>query len=132
MEFFHFSPLSRRIFQSSHRGYDIESDQESSEKENVEQQRRAFEEVFFDEAGIDANCEAYIQGVPEDHYVTKYFDVPSVGFGECLESVSEGKVTLDLIARVGLSGDNVTVPVALMLLDPDSYPSVSKSRKMCR
>ena len=89
------------------------------------------EAIFFDQAEMDANCQAYPQGVPEDHYVIKSFSVPPDGFGD-LESISEGRVTSDLIARVSLSGDNVTVPVALMLLDPDSYPSVSKSRKTCR
>ncbi|CAJ1917298.1 unnamed protein product [Cylindrotheca closterium] len=128
VESFQFSPYARRSLQSFRRAFEIESDQSS---ETDFEEEGMLDETFFDAAEMDANCHTYPQGIPEDHYVMKYFSVPPGGFG-CLESVSEGRVTADLIARVGLSGDNVTVPVALMLLDPETYPSVSKSRKTCR
>ena len=38
----------------------------------------------------------------------------------------------DLVERLGLSPENVTLPVALLLLDPSEYSSLSRARKECR
>jgi hypothetical protein len=133
VESFHVSIYGNRKFQSTRRAYEVESEQ-SNEVDTQQKQLRTFEEMFFDEAELDADCEqVYPRGIPasEGYHVTRYFSVPSDGFG-CLESISNGRITSDLVDRLGLSPDNVTVPVALMLLDPESYPTQSRSRKSCR
>jgi 23S rRNA-/tRNA-specific pseudouridylate synthase len=38
----------------------------------------------------------------------------------------------DTIQRLALETTNVTLPVALVLLDPITYPSLSRARKVCR
>jgi len=135
VESFHVSIYGNRKFQSTRRAYEVESEQ-SSEVDTQQQQQQLwpFEEMFFDEAELDADCEqVYPRGTPasEGYHVIRYFSVPSDGFG-CLESISNGRITSDLVDRLGLSPDNVTVPVALMLLDPESYPTQSRARKSCR
>lgn len=130
VESFHVPSYANWKFQCTRRAYEGESSALSSEVEDA-QQLRTFEEIFFDEAELDADCQAYPRGKPEGFHVTRYFSVPSDGFG-CLESISDGRITSDLVSRLGLSGKNVTVPVALMLLDSESHPTQSRSRKSCR
>ena len=41
-------------------------------------------------------------------------------------------VDSDDVSRLGLTSRNISVPVALMMLDPKEYPTKSKARKACR
>jgi len=41
-------------------------------------------------------------------------------------------VDSDEISRLELTPRNISVPIALMMLDPDEYPSKSRARKACR
>jgi hypothetical protein len=41
-------------------------------------------------------------------------------------------VDSDDISRLELTARNISVPLALMMLDPDEYPSKSRARKACR
>jgi 23S rRNA-/tRNA-specific pseudouridylate synthase len=36
------------------------------------------------------------------------------------------------VTRLHLSRDNVTLPIALMMMDPIKYPTISRARKFCR
>jgi 23S rRNA-/tRNA-specific pseudouridylate synthase len=46
--------------------------------------------------------------------------------------VEWGRLTGDDLDRLKLTDANVSVPVALMMLDPRTYPSLSRARKACR
>ena len=61
------------------------------------------------------------------HYstsLTEPFDLES--------AVSSGLLSPHYIERLELTPTNVSLPVALMMLDPEAYPSQSRSRKACR
>jgi len=48
-------------------------------------------------------------------------------------TISRGGITREDLVRLNIvNGNNVTLPIALMLLDPVNYPSFSKARKACR
>mmetsp|Transcript_17951 Transcript_17951/g.49745 ORF Transcript_17951/g.49745 Transcript_17951/m.49745 type:complete len:619 (-) Transcript_17951:243-2099(-) len=97
---------------------------------------------FFDEAERDANRMNFPKGKPEGYYVTKHYSVPERGFGDLLAATDndkdnenegrKGGITQDEIKRLGISGTNITLPIALMLLDKKTYPSLSRARKSCR
>jgi hypothetical protein len=36
------------------------------------------------------------------------------------------------IERLGLTSENITLPAAIMLMDPEAYPTFSKARKESR
>jgi len=88
----------------------------------------------------DADYEAPIEvlnGTAENFIVTKLYHVPIEGFRE---SSHEDDDVLSLstvfspddIMRLRLESLNVTLPAALMLLDPDRYPTQSRARKVIR
>jgi hypothetical protein len=65
---------------------------------------------------------ALLPGMPEGFYVVKKYHTPDNGFD--LSAIAP-----DVIERLELTTTNVSVPIALMLLDPDEYPSLSRARK---
>ena len=96
------------------------------------------DDAFFCEAERDANCIELPVGMPDDFYVTKQYSVPLEGFGsektdaDCdREGIAFGIMQQD-VDRLGISRTNVTLPIALMLLDRTTYPSLSSARKACR
>ena len=64
-------------------------------------------------------------GVSSGFFIVKDYPIPETGLD--LSGVDDKTVQ-----RLGLTPDNVTLPVALMVLDPIEYPSMSKARKACR
>ena len=67
------------------------------------------------------------EGSPKGYYVVKQYDTHDTVF-----DWSHLDLKSDDVDRLGLTPSNVTVPVALMMLDPEAYPSVSRARKACR
>ena len=68
------------------------------------------------------------EGMPKGFFVVKQYSVP--------ESSAEDWHNLGLsqedIDRVQLSPRNISLPIALMLMDLTEYPSLSRARKACR
>jgi hypothetical protein len=118
----------RRIFSSDANG-EVGIDDESLDHgdEVIDYQQHELE--FFDEAERDANRDAYPKGTPEGFYVTRTYQIPTEGFDI---SRNPEIITKELVNRLEISGGNITVSIALMLLDPETYPSVSRARKACR
>ena len=85
------------------------------------------DEDFFLEAERDANRNSYPKGKPDGYFVTKTYSVSTF---ENLDQ--ETGITQETIKRLGLCSENVTLPIALMLLDREEYPSLSRARKACR
>jgi hypothetical protein len=106
---------------------------------------------FFNKAEQDADCINYPKGFPEGFYVVHHYTAPSDGFdmnaihpdttsGDGDDDIrSDGTNTNTTciihekeIIRSSISSTNMTLPHALMLLDPIEYPSLSRARKACR
>ncbi|KAL7470617.1 hypothetical protein ACHAXS_010835 [Conticribra weissflogii] len=87
-----------------------------------------------------------INGTSEGFIVTKIYSVPMEGFEEFEDASSEkihknASYVISAIStlftpedkqRLRLHPMNVTLPAALMLLDPETYPTQSKARKSIR
>jgi len=73
----------------------------------------------------------YLLGNAHDFRISKIYHVPPDGFIN-FEKLLSSALSQHDVDRLGLSHDNVTLPVALMALDPDQYPTLSRSRKACR
>jgi hypothetical protein len=98
-------------------------------------------EKFFSEAERDANRINFPRGKPEGHYVTNQYSVPQTGFENLVAATADGDsngegrakgITQEEVDRLEISGTNITLPIALMLLDGEVYPSLSRARKACR
>eukprot|EP00586_Coscinodiscus_wailesii_P012393 CAMPEP_0172508692 /NCGR_PEP_ID=MMETSP1066-20121228/213896_1 /TAXON_ID=671091 /ORGANISM="Coscinodiscus wailesii, Strain CCMP2513" /LENGTH=502 /DNA_ID=CAMNT_0013286787 /DNA_START=475 /DNA_END=1984 /DNA_ORIENTATION=+ len=91
------------------------------------------EEEFFSDAERDEDRIKYPKGIPEGFYVTKQYFVPPEGFVNLTTNGSVGNgIDRDDINRLEITAVNVTLPIALMLLDEHTYPSQSRARKACR
>uniref|UniRef100_A0A6V2G5C6 Pseudouridine synthase RsuA/RluA-like domain-containing protein n=1 Tax=Ditylum brightwellii TaxID=49249 RepID=A0A6V2G5C6_9STRA len=96
------------------------------------------EDSFFDEAERDAERMSYPKGKPEGYHVTKLYTIPDQGFMSLVTVNNTGGgnsnigITQEEVDRLGISGTNITLPIALMLLDIEEYPSLSRARKSCR
>lgn len=96
--------------------------------------------IFFNEAERDANRLNYPKGTPDGFYVTEQYTVPFEGFSTLAtgattmknNKTNNGIITTDVIERLQINEKNVTVPIALMLFDIETYPSLSRARKYCR
>ena len=118
----------------------IEADQDPDEEEDANFQNDEEIERFFAEAERDANRRNFPKGKPEGYYVTEHYVVPESGFENLVSSApsqsnsgeSKGGITQEEVDRLGISGTNLTLPIALMLLDGEAFPSLSRARKSCR
>jgi 23S rRNA-/tRNA-specific pseudouridylate synthase len=93
------------------------------------------DEQFLNDVERDANAEIlYPKGTPNGFYIVKEYNVPSSGFLSLGDDISEsmGIITAEEISRLDICPKNITLPIALMLLDKDEYPSLSRARKACR
>ena len=75
------------------------------------------------------------QGIPGSFRIIKYYTTPPGGFDLSAESWALGKdgpLSQEIVDRLSLTAGNVSLPVALMMLDPEEYPSQSRARKACR
>ena len=68
------------------------------------------------------NLEVLPKGVPDGFYIIQQYSVPMDGF-------SDDNLNLE---RIEVDSKNVTLPLALTILDPQTYPSFSRARKACR
>jgi hypothetical protein len=68
-------------------------------------------------------------GSNDGFYVVKTYKTSLAGFDQDL---IHSVVDDNELERLELSPQNISVPVALMLLDPEEYPSRSRARKACR
>jgi hypothetical protein len=73
----------------------------------------------------------YLLGNSHDFQISKIYHVPPDGFIN-FEKLLSSAISQHDIDRLGLSHDNVTLPLALMALDPAQYPTLSRSRKACQ
>lgn len=89
-----------------------------------------------DTTTLDGENESIINGTSEGMIVTKQYTVSLEGFSQesdNSEAVSISDVfTPDDQQRLRLQSKNVTLPAALMLLDPETYPTQSRARKSIR
>lgn len=115
---------------------DDSSDSEPDERFDYTSTRyHGGDDDFFEEAERDANRINYPKGTPEGFYVTQQFVIPQEGFTNLVTNSNgeEGAgITQEEVNRLGISGTNITLPIALMLLDAEAYPSLSRARKSCR
>ena len=133
-----FSSVSQRDFEVDDR---VAADEDADEDEDAKFLDQNEIETFFDEAERDANRMNFPRGKPEGYYVTNQYLVPPNGFGNLASTNSdcdekaEGRakgITQEEINRLGISATNITLPIALMLLDGEAFPSLSRARKSCR
>lgn len=68
-------------------------------------------------------------GIPDGFYIIQYSTIPNDGF---TQSQLESAFTLNDITRLKLTPNNVTVPVALLLLFPNQYASRTRATKEVR
>lgn len=90
-----------------------------------------------EEAGLihaDGLTEGWVRpGTSDEMVVLREIMVPPEGF-DLASALSRSGSGLDsgTCLRLDLSPANVTVPVALALLDPAEYPTLTRARKACR
>jgi hypothetical protein len=110
---------------------------------------------FHNQIEVENDSIEYPKGMPEGFYIIKHHNIPDRQTVDTMlqratednnnlddkidhdeeGSNSSGKsgVTKEALTRLGiLNGSNMTLPIALMLIDPVGYPSFSKARKACR
>ncbi len=119
----------------------VDADQDPDEEEDANFRNHEEIERFFAEAERDANRRNFPKGKPEGYYVTDHYVVPESGFENLVSATtssksnsnqSNGGITQKEVDRLGISGTNITLPIALMLLDEEAFPSLSRARKSCR
>ena len=86
-------------------------------------------DMLFSDDENDNPLEEMIPGSNPGFYVVSQIKSPETEFD--MERIKElvGDEDYD---RLSLTPHNISVPVALMLLDPEGYPSTSRARKACR
>lgn len=75
------------------------------------------------------NKRTFTPGVPQGFFIIDHFATPPEGFD--MELVRE-RLGASEIDRLKLTSDNITLPIALMLLDESNHKSFSRARKSCR
>ena len=79
-----------------------------------------------------------VNGTAQGLIVTDVYRVPLEGFldanvGEGSDSITLSKLfSMEDVTRLRLGSQNVTLPAALMMLDPGKYPTQSRARKAIR
>jgi hypothetical protein len=106
---------------------EVSSDLDSDSDEQVDEDL-----VSIDDTNDDANDEEQVvgqtflqEGVAFGFFIVKVFHTPGQGFD--LTSFNDVQ-----IERLGLTSENITLPAAIMLMDPEAYPTFSKARKESR
>jgi 23S rRNA-/tRNA-specific pseudouridylate synthase len=102
---------------------------------NNEQSARNNRDIFISHQGIsECSPESYIDlpsGLPNGFYIVKQYSfTPPSDNGALPVLLSE--MNCEHVNQLGLSLHNVTVPLALVMVDPETYPSLSRARKACR
>jgi hypothetical protein len=89
-----------------------------------------FKNQNSDDISIMDDLSNFPQGIPHGFVIVKQYSLPIDGFHNF--SITCPDITPDEVNRLKLGPHNVTLPVALMMLDPTEYPSFSRARKACR
>jgi 23S rRNA-/tRNA-specific pseudouridylate synthase len=87
------------------------------------------EETNVDDSYCPESYESMPEGLPRGFYIVKEHSFTP-------DNISIDLQDLDLdpnhVDRLELNPNNVTLPIALMMLDAEEYPSLSRARKFCR
>lgn len=102
-----FEPVSDEEYRSNHL--------ESLELQTTNEYQNEFDSTHFP------------PGIQDGFFVVQHYSVPSR-----MEFSNNLQIPAEKVERLGLSPDNTTLPVALMMLDPEEYPSQSRARHACR
>jgi len=97
---------------------------------DLNDEKPSFEnDLSFQEDENDNPLETMIPGSNPGFYVVSQMKTPDIEFD--VDRIKElvGDEDYD---RLSLTAQNISVPVALMLLDSEEYPSRSRARKACR
>lgn len=87
------------------------------------------ESVISQEQTQEEMVMALPPGYSKGHSIISHATVPSSGFS--MKQLSD-KFEEDEIKRLKVTSSNVTVPVALMMLFPDDFDTLTRARKECR
>ena len=82
----------------------------------------------------DDMVSSYQKGSSKDSRIVQQYAVPSEGFAALCE-LPASDLPIDVsnvLRRVPMTADNVTLPVALMLLDSEEYPTLTRARRTIR
>lgn len=98
------------------------------------------DELLLEEENADEDIETLadaINGTADGFVVPKQYRVPNEGFPDAIDSEVDSISLTSLfspddISRLQLEANNVTLAAALMLLDPEKYPTQSRARKAIR
>ena len=71
-------------------------------------------------------------GVSNDFYIVAHYPTSSSEPFELESAVESGLIEPNDIERLKLTPTNISLPVALMILNPEEFPTQSKARKACR
>ena len=83
-----------------------------------------------DESDDESNMESIYQpGIPKGFFIIDHVIAPTEGFDMNAAKELLGASEID---RSKLTSHNVSLPVALMLVDAETFPSLSRARKTCR
>jgi len=107
------------------------------DRENIDRRKGdlAEEELSSHFVNDESNEEIFLRknvlpGTIDGFYITKMYKTDrDSGFD--MDQI-KAQIDPDDIGRLELTSRNISVPVALMLLDPNEYPTKSRARKACR
>jgi hypothetical protein len=116
----------------------IESDDDDDSLEEIDEEDLEVVEDFADEDDEESDIHQMNddeiaklpRGIPNDYAVVQQWTIPPDGL-----DLSPANDDIDrqlVIQRLQLTSTNVSLPVALMLLFPDQYHTLSRARKICR
>jgi 23S rRNA-/tRNA-specific pseudouridylate synthase len=92
------------------------------------------ETIISHQSCSDVSQEPFVDlppGLPNGFFVVKeYSFTPCNDTGKLPVLLNE--MNNNHVKQLGLSLHNVTVPLALAMIDPETYPSLSRARKACR
>lgn len=81
----------------------------------------------------EQTTEEYVNSLPtglsKGYHIVAHATVPLSGFS--MEQINE-KLKDDEIRRLDITQKNVTVPVALLMLFPETFETLTRARKECR
>ena len=109
-----------------------------AEEDDDEEEEEGFDEVFNEieeeedkeEQQDEPTTINLPKGTSEGFYIVKtYHTEKEQGFD--METIQR-LVDAEDVQRLDLTSNNISVPVALMMLDEIEYPSISRARKACR
>jgi hypothetical protein len=120
-----------------------EEDRETSSSKNDIREEEEEEEEMLMVGDMDMtlptkeDLATLTPGTSDGFFIVKHYKTSLSGDSfdwDMIQAMSSSSSVLNDkdIERLGLTPHNMSLPVALMLLDPQEYPSQSKARKACR